>query len=74
MLGMETEIQRVAPSGPSGWMPVIAGLVLGLLSMGLPMIGVTVNLVLGSILLAIAFALVAWGFGYGRGNPRAAYG
>jgi hypothetical protein len=69
----DPEVQRVAPGGPSGWMPVIAGLVLGLLGIGLPMIGVTINLWLGFLLLAIAFALIAWGCWIWEGkSPRRA--
>ena len=61
ILGMAIEIQRVSSGGPDGWLPVIAGLVLGLLGIGLPMIGVTINLWLGFVILAIAFVLIAWG-------------
>jgi hypothetical protein len=58
---MEANIQKIAPGGPSGWLPIIAGLVLGLLGIGLPMIGVTINLWLGFSTLAVAFGLIAWG-------------
>lgn len=65
------EIQQVAPGGPSGWLPIIAGLVLGLLGIGLPMIGVTINLWLGFVILAIAFALIARGCWIWEGkSPR----
>jgi hypothetical protein len=65
------KIQRVAPGGPSGWSPVIAGLVLGLLGLGLPMIGVSVNLVLGGVTLFMAFGLIAWGCWIWEGkSPR----
>lgn len=71
---MNLETHNAAPDGPSGWGPVIAGLVLGLLGIGLPMIGVTINLWLGFIILATAFALIAWGCwiwegGYPRRGP-----
>jgi hypothetical protein len=45
---------RVVPS-------IIGGFILAFLGMGLPMIGVTENLWLGSSLLLAAFALFAWG-------------
>jgi hypothetical protein len=71
MASMAVKIQRVAPGGPSGWLPVIAGLVIGLLGIGLPMIGVTINLFLGSVILAVAFALIAWGCWIWEGkSPR----
>lgn len=70
---MDGKIQHVAPGGPSGWLPVIGGLVLGLLGIGLPMIGVTINLWLGFSILAIAFALIAWGCWIWEGkSPRRA--
>jgi len=40
----------------------ILGFVLALVAMGLPMIGITVNLYLGALALSIAFALLAFGF------------
>lgn len=46
--------RQVAPS-------LVAGFVLALIEMGLPMIGVSVNLWFGGILLTAAFALFAWG-------------
>ena len=57
---MEEEEERartksVAPS-------LILGFVLALVAMGLPMIGITVNLYLGALALSIAFALLAFGF------------
>ena len=58
---MNTETHRIASGSPSGWLPVIAGLVLGLFGIGLPMIGVTINLTLGFAVFAGTFALIAWG-------------
>lgn len=58
---MGDETQRTAPEAPNGLLQFIAGVVLGLLALGLPMIGVTINLVFGSIILALTFGLIAWG-------------
>jgi hypothetical protein len=62
--------RKVAPT-------ILGGFILALLEMGLPMIGVSVNLLLGGFVLAAAFALFAWGLwnwetnhNYGR-LPRA---
>jgi hypothetical protein len=49
-----TKKRHVAPS-------VVAGFILAFIEMGLPMIGVSVNLWLGSLLLTAAFALFGWG-------------
>jgi hypothetical protein len=46
--------RSVAPS-------LILGFVLALIEMGLPMIGMSVNLPFGALLLFVAFALFAWG-------------
>jgi thiol:disulfide interchange protein len=68
---MGVEVQRAAPRGPSGRLPVIAGIVLGLLGIGLPMIGVTINLLFGFVILTIAFALIALGCWIWEGkSPR----
>jgi len=47
--------RRVAPS-------IIIGLVLALFAIGLPMIGITVNIYLGAAVLLLAFILLAYGF------------
>jgi hypothetical protein len=41
---------------------LVIGFFIGLLAMGLPMIGVTVNLRLGALVLLVAFILLAYGF------------
>jgi hypothetical protein len=58
---MDQEVPPVSSGGPNGWIPVISGLVIGLLAMGLPMIGIAVNLRLGFVILGVAFILIAWG-------------
>ena len=50
-----TNTKTVAPS-------LILGFFLALIAMGLPMIGLTVNLYLGALILSVAFALLAFGF------------
>ena len=69
--GMDLEIQPVAQGGPRGRIPFNVGLVLALIGIGLPMIGVTINLWLGFGILLIAFALIAWGCWIWEGrSPR----
>jgi len=41
---------------------VIVGFVIAFIALGLPMIGITVNLWLGGLVLAVAFILMAYGF------------
>lgn len=61
--GMEEDCTNSfdSPKDMGRW-PLIAGFILALLSLGLPLIGVTVNLLLGSIALIGAFMLLAYGF------------
>ena len=54
--------QNVAPPKKEGLGSVIFGFVLALIALGLPMIGVTVNLWLGAIALAVAFGFMVYGF------------
>jgi hypothetical protein len=54
--------QNVAPPKKEGLGSVIFGFVLALIALGLPMIGVTVNLWLGAIPLAVAFGFMVYGF------------
>lgn len=49
-------------NGRSPGFIVLAGFIVALLAWGLPMIGVTINLWLGTIVLAIAFVLMVVGF------------
>lgn len=51
---MPTRKKKVAPS-------IVGGFILAFLEMGLPMIGITVNLFLGAFLFVAAFVLFAWG-------------
>jgi hypothetical protein len=47
--------------GGQGWITTLLGFILALLSLGLPMIGVTVNLFLGFFFLSLAFLLMVYG-------------
>jgi hypothetical protein len=51
---LRTKKRKVVPT-------ILCGFILAFLEMGMPMIGITVNLWLGGIVLAAAFALFAWG-------------
>jgi hypothetical protein len=60
---MDSNLNPPRTHGSGGVTPsLIIGFFLALLAMGLPLIGVTVNLYLGVLILLVAFALLAYGF------------